>query len=658
MSERYQYIEEETGLLPDLAQLKKQMQDEAAGFRFGHYRLNDTVLDDLERLNKDKVVFKCQEFIVFRGKGNNSSQTESITSADFLQATYAVRYYQAFARYEALLSVNNVKHAVIASTGKADVEKATQYLRDSPAYSLGGLSSSVEAPIAEEVKTELRNDGAADNTLDENVELFLSFLVDNDGRAVGRKQDAADSRVLPSLNLVAVSSGTVMRVVDDMSKDNKLYLDAKENLREQAPLFEANRETMSDTNRDHGTNRIISGAPGTGKSWRLQQDIGQGNRENEIRVVFHPEYSYYDFVGSYKPVPIYRPDTGDGQNEEKLVTVSGEVADVPGSPTIDYQFVPGPFTNALVKASSDSDQYYLVIEEINRADAAAVFGDIFQLLDRDEKGVSVYGIEPSKELGEYLRANHVLSEGEELRIPKNLSIWATMNSADQGVTLLDSAFKRRWNLEYLPVNLSENTKLKSTEIMYAGAKRSLFDLLTAINEHLRALRVPEDRLIGQYFINKDSLTESSDADKAFKKVLMYLWDDVVRNKRDQFFDTDAVPTLAMVLDQYGKKEVLKELNLPDRNGVNATSSTTNSADNTTGGNAALDDANSDGVAGNNASNADDSSNATSGNLDDLGAGQRQDESQADAGSGDNPVSSEGAVSNVFVDNDSDDGEDQ
>lgn len=543
------YFDEETGLLPDLSELDRQMRNNANNFHFTEFRLSDAILADMQRLEGNRIAFSCESCIVFKRPEN---LIETISSVDFLKAVFAVPFCKGFGCYHALLQAEGVKHATLKATNQEDVAKATEYLRD---FTPEQLPDEIKLPIENAVREELLRAGAQADKLDENIARFFSFVTQQRGRgkAVGRK-DAVTSRILSGLNFIAQSSGVVVHVVEQMAGDEKLYKDSLEILSMQMPVCETGGNYA-------GSNRIICGAPGTGKSYRLTNEIAKYGLES-TRVVFHPEYSYYDFVGSYKPVPVYRQDDSAQQSRQKLVTLSGDDAGVPGVPTIDYEFVAGPFTNILIKAlSNPRKSYCLIIEEINRADAAAVFGDIFQLLDRCRDGESAYGIEPSKELANYLIAQNVLKKDERLKIPANLSIWATMNSADQGVTVLDSAFKRRWNLEYLPIKLEQNRQLDSAVITYNNEKHTLLGLLTAINEALRDLSIPEDRLIGQFFISEESLIEYDDIDKAFAKVLIYLWDDVLRNRRDKFFDMTVAPTLAIVLDQYSKKDVLR-LELP------------------------------------------------------------------------------------------------
>ena len=181
-------------------------------------------------------------------------------------------------------------------------------------------------------------------------------------------------------------------------------------------------------------NRILFGAPGTGKSFTLnrEKDLLLADGGEYERVTFHPDYSYANFVGTYKPVPCKDSDDKDA---------------------ITYSYVPGPFMRTYVKALQNSKTdtpkpFLLVIEEINRANVAAVFGDVFQLLDRGDDEVSEYPIQASEDIKKYLAGELGGNPDDysEIRLPDNMFIWATMNSADQGVFPMDTAFKRRFHL--------------------------------------------------------------------------------------------------------------------------------------------------------------------------------------------------------------------
>lgn len=280
-------------------------------------------------------------------------------------------------------------------------------------------------------------------------------------------------------------------------------------------------------------NRIIFGAPGTGKSHLLEQQREEyfGDDDHYERVTFHPNYTYSQFVGAYKPVALKREDDDATSND------------------ITYSFVPGPFVRTLMKAKqTPSENFLLVIEEINRANAAAVFGDVFQLLDRDEDGKSEYPIDASEDLKKYLEESGVALEGGKIEIPANMYIWATMNSADQGVAPLDAAFKRRWEFEYIGIDDNEN-EVVDCEIPIPKKENSNddFDFVSwngfrkALNEKLKGLSgVNEDKLLGPFFISKHRLEtakeNAEDFIKFFKsKVLMYLYEDVCKMNPSALF---------------------------------------------------------------------------------------------------------------------------
>lgn len=280
-------------------------------------------------------------------------------------------------------------------------------------------------------------------------------------------------------------------------------------------------------------NRILFGAPGTGKSFTLnhEKDLLLADGGEYERVTFHPDYSYANFVGTYKPVPCKDSD---------------------GKDAITYSYVPGPFMRTYVKAIQNSrtdapKPFLLVIEEINRANVAAVFGDVFQLLDRGDDEVSEYPIQASEDIKKYL-AGELGGNPDgyaEIRIPDNMFIWATMNSADQGVFPMDTAFKRRWDFTYLGIDDSEAGIVGKKVVLGQGDYRRIVEwntLRKAINNELLTYKVNEDKLMGPYFISKKNLPEGEMIDPAvftriFKnKVIMYLFDDAAKQKRITLFD--------------------------------------------------------------------------------------------------------------------------
>ncbi len=276
-------------------------------------------------------------------------------------------------------------------------------------------------------------------------------------------------------------------------------------------------------------NRIIFGAPGTGKSFMLNRErkelLGEDNNADYERVTFHPDYSYANFVGTYKPISAF---------------------DSEGKEIITYEYVPGPFMRVYVNAlkngrTDDVKPFLLIIEEINRANIAAVFGDIFQLLDRDENQVSEYPIQASEDMKKYL-AKELGGEPDDyakIKLPDNMFIWATMNSADQGVYPMDTAFKRRWNFEYIGINDGENKvdynvkiPVKNNRIQNVKWNK----LRKRINDNLLKEEVNEDKLLGPFFISKNALKNAEKDSEAFakifkSKVIMYLFEDVARQKK-------------------------------------------------------------------------------------------------------------------------------
>ena len=274
-------------------------------------------------------------------------------------------------------------------------------------------------------------------------------------------------------------------------------------------------------------NRIIFGAPGTGKSFQLKEESTKNSPfENIERVTFHPDYSYGQFVGSYKPVS---DDNGK----------------------ISYEYVPGPFMRTLVAALESgkngdaAKKYLLIVEEINRAKVAAVFGDMFQLLDRTDKGDSVYEIQASEDVRRCLakELGGTKDNYTTIKLPNNMYIWATMNSADQGVFPMDTAFKRRWEFTYLGIDKNENkitikdlpVKVDSTVGVLWNTLRKSINLML-----LKECKVNEDKLLGPFFISGEVFEKAKDDEDAFfdafnSKVLMYLFEDAGKMHQKKLF---------------------------------------------------------------------------------------------------------------------------
>lgn len=398
-----------------------------------------------------------------------------------------------------------------------------------------------------------------------DISFIVKFLTDYSWWSGSKTIDRSDYYVSPILNLLGLVNVSQSYVADiayifasvpelsAVSNGNLVAVKKRNNLLDTKSFH---IEPEESARKKGGQNLIIYGAPGTGKSRGLEDLLNSGiwNGQycesfisNYSRVVFHTEYTYFDFVGTYKPVPVHK------KTEYTFVnSVNGNETSL--EPYINYEFVPGPFIELLVAAWLDKENMYtLLIEEINRANAAAVFGEIFQLLDRNKDGTSEYAYLPSKDLRAYLLSVEGMEKyiAEGIKIPSNMNIVATMNSADQGVNVLDSAFKRRWNYKYKKIDIG-NAVHKDAPFKYAGMTMTWGIFVTALNEKLIKSRVEEDRLIGPYFIKPDEIGVVSAKDK----LLLYLWDDVLRHQRTQFFAT-YILTFGDLTDKFSHEDVLE-----------------------------------------------------------------------------------------------------
>lgn len=333
---------------------------------------------------------------------------------------------------------------------------------------------------------------------------------------------------------------------DILDYDEEDEIGEEEIMEEQKPYIELKFTTNIEC--DYERNRIVFGAPGTGKSFQMEEDrkdllvkLGGGYE----RVTFHPDYTYSSFVGCYKPV------------SEK-----GK---------IEYKYVPGPFMRVLVQAlrSGLNDEvakpYLLVIEEINRAKVAAVFGEVFQLLDRDENGTSDYEINASEDVKQYLsdELGGSLESFDKIRIPNNMFIWASMNSADQGVFPMDTAFKRRWSFEYKGIDENED-KVGGKIVLGKGEYEfevDWNDLRKAINDVLaRTFKINEDKLMGPFFIGEEVFAFDKETKKiinpekfkkVFKsKVIMYLFEDAAKQHKHKLFSGCDATTYSAICNKF------------------------------------------------------------------------------------------------------------
>lgn len=294
--------------------------------------------------------------------------------------------------------------------------------------------------------------------------------------------------------------------------------------------------------------QIYYGAPGTGKSKTIK-DLTFG--ESVIRTTFHPDSDYASFVGTYKPITeevVLRDCNGKKVIDEEMNEVVKEER-------IAYKFIPQAFLEAYVEAwkkLGSSKKQYLIIEEINRGNCAQIFGDLFQLLDRNEYGFSDYPIVADKDMQKYLEkefagweitnkdeinqlygeANMVnlIMKGERLVLPSNLYIWATMNTSDQSLFPIDSAFKRRWDWKYVPIREGRDKETNAPLNWYinTGDKQyNWWSFISLVNKLIGSLTNSEDKKLGYFFCKaKDG---EIDADLFVSKVIFYLWNDVFKD---------------------------------------------------------------------------------------------------------------------------------
>lgn len=355
----------------------------------------------------------------------------------------------------------------------------------------------------------------------------------------------------PELHLLAQ---TVIYVSKGMAKkktDFGAYWPSEEELVDMVEIIPAAKG---------GFNKIFYGAPGCGKSYYVKKMLVDAGATDEdvFRVTFHPEYTNTDFVGQILP-----------SVEEKVDELTGETKEI-----VKYQFNPGPFTLALQRAFSTPNMVYLIIEEINRGNAAAIFGDLFQLLDR-EKDITSSGFTASEypirnvPVQEYLiksKEPYCTVDREKIRkgifIPGNLTILATMNSSDQNVFTLDTAFKRRWLFEQISNDISRDEGHKYKNWFIPGTDVTWGEFLVALNDRILDYKLHnhtnEDKRLGKYFVTRDCLTETAvdiseakdEAESFAYKVLEYVWNDVCKIGREEWFDTDKNRTLEDLIDSF------------------------------------------------------------------------------------------------------------
>lgn len=375
---------------------------------------------------------------------------------------------------------------------------------------------------------------------------------------------------------------------------------------------------------------IYYGAPGTGKSHKIKEQLEGVSKENIFRTTFHPDSDYSTFVGAYKPTMEKPIDKIYAKSEliskltemkeggityssqkfgakywqslkllnlsdkkeilqacgmsdnytvefDKGMAVGEEYLANSNKSRIIYSFIPQSFINAYMQAYRKPDEnVYLIIEEINRGNCAQIFGDLFQLLDRDENGISEYTIKADADLKAFLKEklgedNPGIKDGE-LCLPANLYIYATMNTSDQSLFPIDSAFKRRWDWEYEPIKY-KNTNWK---IVIDGTEYSWTSFQRKVNDKILSATSSEDKMLGDYFVNpSDGIITNK---VLLNKILFYLWNDVCKDGEGEIFkisETEEV-SFSELYGENGTKTLMKmmsylEVTGPDNNKVSVKS---------------------------------------------------------------------------------------
>ena len=320
--------------------------------------------------------------------------------------------------------------------------------------------------------------------------------------------------------------------IKDIMNQRKIYNAPSEENLEDSSTEESNIQF-------NGRNILLYGVPGSGKSFTIKEEYCDDESRLE-RLVFHPDYTYSDFVGQILP------------------SVSQGV--------VNYEFKPGPFTRILKNAyENPSTEYFLIIEEINRVNAPAIFAEIFQLLDRDGSGISEYGIS-NLDISKIVYGD----DNQKVRLPSNLNIIATMNTSDQNVFTLDTAFQRRWEMRMIENDMDDaDPNFVNMKILDTGVTWKKFNVVMngiILKKNVR-ITSSEDKRLGIYFINKYDLIYNDDELKDDEnkrkqaiqdnsrfpeKVLKYLWDDAFKFTREDVFDTNIYLSLEDVIREFKK----------------------------------------------------------------------------------------------------------
>ena len=478
--------------LRNLNELAKQVvQNYNEKFDARDCKIPQTFKDSVKRLKSFSVVYN-EYSVIIKGDGVRSKDSY-VPNQSFFMASFFIEYSYELSRYKqkimpwlsnAGLSTNDLTTFFTheRDKGKEDVKN--------------GEDKFVK------ILDNIGYDGA-------DRDYLIKFVTDYDwwsGSKTIERSDFFNSPVLSIMGLTASSNAAMALIVDHLTQHPEL-----------SSLLLNQIETGNMANKYMGNHQqIFYGAPGTGKSNTIKREVDEKGKTC-FRTTFHPDSDYSTFVGTYKP----------SMKPTGVNLASGEREEV-----ITYKFIPQAFTRAYVEVWKSTEDVYLVIEEINRGNCAQIFGDLFQLLDR-KNGVSEYPVEADTDLATYLaealagsKRDDIPQEvlnGTKLILPSNLFIWATMNTSDQSLFPIDSAFKRRWEWKYIPID----TKKEQWNIAVDGENYSWTSFLEIVNQRVLKATSSEDKQLGFYFCKAQNNVVS--AETFVSKVLFYLWNDVFKD---------------------------------------------------------------------------------------------------------------------------------
>jgi len=497
--------------LPDLSRLFVDLQDRAN--RIESYNVDQEISFDFQEIIRDaakdthEISFSkyCTKLII-----KDTQNRIVVPNIAFFMAIEAVQMYKGISDYnDTFISIyRKLKEDKLITSIKAE-----NFYQD-----LIKPENELKEHFDRATEDILKDQGRFS---DQNIERFRKFVYQkswsSNGTAEGKSPGRSDPHRSPILTAFGVSQsnqGFIFELIVILQKS-----------RESLSKFSLLSNEVVNPSGTVSKNLIVYGAPGTGKSFYINNLLKD---TSTLRTVFHSETQNSDFVGTLKPI----------------------TKQVDGTTRISYEFVAGPFIQAFMMAIKNRDKKInLIIEEINRANAAAVFGEIFQLLDRNSFGRSEYEIHADEILSQYLKLNLDSSFDGLIYIPSNLYIFATMNSSDQGVYPLDSAFKRRWSFKYMPIDFQDcpygTIEIDNRLITWSIFARSLNEVLSTEYPNL-----DEDRLIGPWFLNNDEV--NFNFSKAIEsKLFTYLWNDVLRHQqRDKIFNMQNITTFGDLVKTY------------------------------------------------------------------------------------------------------------